>query len=372
MKPDAAKRDGPSKRATPSDRSTPGSPAILAVDGGNSKADAVLVDRSGTVLGAARQVAPSSVGGANGSVDALGDVIGAAARDARLDPSKRPIAVLGVYCLAGADVPFDERRIDRALTQLAWTKRNIVRNDTYAVLRAGSERGWGVGMVCGAGMNCVGIAPTGRQVRFASLGPLSGDIAAGGEWVGLAALGAAMRARDGRGPRTELEQAIPRHFGMTRSETVMRAMHRGALDQDLLVELAPVVFRAAGSGDRVAREILNQLADEVVAMVTATIRRLHVAKSDVDVVLGGGIFLADDRSFIGRVEQGIQTVAQRANILRLLLPPVLGAALIGLDELGADRGASGRLRESISHASIVGRGGRFARPAVRAASSLEA
>src|SRR5207245_1943174 len=71
--------------------------AVLAVDGGISKADALLLDRSGTLLGAARQVAPSSVGGVNGSVDALRHVIGAAARNAGFDPAARPIADVGVY-----------------------------------------------------------------------------------------------------------------------------------------------------------------------------------------------------------------------------------------------------------------------------------
>ena len=344
-------------------------PAILAVDGGNSKADALLLDRSGTLLGAARQVAPSSVGGVNGSVDALRHVIGAAARNAGFDPAARPIADVGVYCLAGADVPFDERRIDLALTERGWTGRNIVRNDTYAVLRAGTERGWGVGMVCGAGMNCLGIGPTGRHVRFASLGPLSGDIAAGGEWVGLAAIGAAMRARDGRGPRTQLERAVPQYFGLARPETVARAIHGEALDEARLVELPPIVFEVARTGDAVARGILDRLADEVVAMVTATIRRLHVSRDEVDVVLGGGIFLAEDRPFLARVEDGIRTVAPRANTVRLRLPPVVGAALIGLDEIGAAGRAAERLRESVSHASIVRRSGRSDRRSTRAGSS---
>jgi N-acetylglucosamine kinase-like BadF-type ATPase len=328
------------------------SPAVLAVDGGNSKADAILLDRAGRVLGAARWLGPSNVGRGDGALGPLGEVIRSAARDAGIAVDAGPVAELGVYCLAGADFPVDERRIGRTLARKRWADRTVVRNDTFAVLRAGTDRGWGVALVCGAGMNCLGIAPDGRMIRFPALGALSGDFAPGGEWVGLTALGAAIRARDGRGPRTTLERAVAQHFGMARPETVMNAMHRGRLSQDRLVELPPAVFEAARSGDRVARSILDRVAEEVVAMATAAIRRLRRAREDVDVVLGGGMFRAEDTAFVDRVQTGIREVAPLANVGVLQAPPVLGAALIGLDEIGAEAEAASKLRASIDHERI--------------------
>jgi len=330
---------------------SPGRPAILAVDGGNSKADALLVDRSGSVLAAARHAAPANVGRANGSVDSLAAVIRVVARDSGVDLGARPVAPVGVYCLAGADSSGDERRIERALAGRGWTARNVIRNDTHAVLWTGTDRGWGVALVCGAGMNCLGVGPTGREVRFAALGELSGDLAAGGEWVGLAALGAAVRARDGRGPRTVLEQTVPQHFGMSRPEAVARAMYDERLSRDRLVELPPTVFRAAASGDAVSRGILDRVADEVVTMVAATIARLHVTGRDVDVVLGGGMFRSGDQAFLDRVRSGIEAVAPRAHITTLALPPVVGAALLGLHEIGAGRRAQVRLREAVENSA---------------------
>ena len=333
-------------------------PAILAVDGGNSKADAILIDRAGVILGAARWIGRSNVGTADRSIAVLTDAIAAACADAAVPPERRPVAPVGVYCLAGADFPIDEQRVGRGLAQGGWTERTVVRNDTFAVLRAGTGRGWGVAVVCGAGMNCLGVGPDGRMVRFPALGPLSGDLAAGGDWVGLAALGAALRARDGRGARTALERSVPRHFGMARPETVMNAMHRGRLSRDRLVELPPTVFEAAMSGDSVARTILDQVADEVVAMATAAIRRLRLARADVDVVLGGGMFRSGDDAFAARVERGIRRVAPRANVTELTGPPVLGAGLLGLDEIGAPEEATATLRRSIDHATVERSGNR--------------
>src|SRR6478735_7838014 len=94
-----------------------------------------------------------------------------------------------------------------------WAARLRVGNDTFAVLRAGTESGWGVAITCGAGINCVGVGPDGRHVRFPALGEISGDWG-GGYDVGLAGISAAARSEDGRGPATALERLVPEHFGL--------------------------------------------------------------------------------------------------------------------------------------------------------------
>jgi N-acetylglucosamine kinase-like BadF-type ATPase len=332
-----------------------GRPAILAVDGGNSKTDAVLVARSGAVLGAARSRGSSNVGlGTSRSVDALGEAIMRACLEAGLSPNGRPLADTGVYCLAGADLPVDERRVARALAARGWTAASVVRNDTFGVLRAGTDRGWGVAVVCGAGMNCVGLAPNGRAVRFPALGDLSGDWAAGGEWLGLTALGVAVRARDGRGEPTVLERLVPEHFGLRRPAEVMEAMYVGRLDRDRLLELPPLLFAAAAQGDPVARGIIERLADEVVAMATAAIRRLRLASRDVEVILGGGVFRNEDGDFLERIQAGVRSTAHRAEVHKLDAPPVLGAGLIGLDRVGASARAAARLRTALTHGRMDG------------------
>jgi hypothetical protein len=68
----------------------------------------------------------------------------------------------------------------------------------------------------------------------------------------------------------------------------------------------------------------------------------------VEVVLGGGVFGTDDPGFHARVADGIHAVAPRALLRRLTAPPVLGAALLGLDHLGADDAAKERLRVAVS------------------------
>ena len=46
-------------------------------------------------------------------------------------------------------------------------------------------------------MNCSGVAPNGRSVRYAALGEVSGDDGGGG-WLGQQAVRSAVRGHDGR------------------------------------------------------------------------------------------------------------------------------------------------------------------------------
>ncbi len=305
--------------------------AVLAVDGGNSKTDLALLARDGRLLAAVRgpTISHQQVGLATGMEGFVALVAAAKAR-AGLD-DKTP-ADVGAYTLAGADTPGDVRRLTAALAATGVASETLVENDAFAPLRAGSERGWGVGVICGAGVNAAGIAPDGRRARLAAYGDISGDWG-GGRDLGTAALGAAVRARDGRGPRTTLEAAVPRHFGLARPLDVTNAIEFGRLDDDRLRELSPVVFAAARGGDAVARSIIDRMADEVAAMGLAIVRRLRLARLDVDVVLAGGVFRAQDPVFEARIASRIHDEASRATVHRLDAPPVLGAALRGFDHL---------------------------------------
>lgn len=336
--------------------------AVLAVDGGDSKTDVALLDRRGSVLGATRVKSSSHAGlGRVEALDTVARAIRSACRDFGIDPDRQPIAGIGVYCLAGADLPLDDRRIGRDVSRRGWTSTNLVRNDTFAVLRAGTDRGWGVAIVCGAGMNGAGVGPDGRIVRFPALGEISGDLAAGGGWIGTRAIACAMRAQDGRGPRTALEALVPAHFHLGRPSAVVEAIYVGRLDHRRVLELPPLVFAAAAKGDAVAQQIIDRVADEVVAFAVATIRRLRVTARDVDVILGGGIFRTDNAAFYQRIERGIRDVAPQAVLRPLQSPPVVGAALIGLDELDISRSRMSGLRAALTHARLVSSDGQRGR-----------
>jgi N-acetylglucosamine kinase-like BadF-type ATPase len=324
-------------------------PAVLAVDGGNSKTEVALVDAAGEVLGAARGPGTSHHHlGVPAALEALEALIAAACRDAAVPPGGRPLAEVGVWCLAGLDFPADDQAVGPAVAARGWVGQALLHNDVFAVLRAGSGRTWGIGVVVGAGMNCVGVAPDGREVRFPAVGELSGDWG-GGRDVGVAAVGAALRGEDGRGPETTLTRAVAGWFGLESALAVVEALFCGRIDQGRVLELVPLVFAEAEAGDPVADQIVARQVEEVVAMAWAAIRRLGLAGLDVDVVCGGGLFRGDTPAFLERIRSGLAPLAPAARLTRLTAPPVVGAALLGLDRLGAPPGAAERLRATLTH-----------------------
>ena len=153
-------------------------------------------------------------------------------------------------------------------------------------------------------MNCVGVVPDGREVRFPAIGELSGDWG-GGRDVGVAAVGAALRGEDGRGPRTTLTRLVPDWFGLPSALAVVEALFLERIDQRRVLELVPLVFAEADAGDEMAAQLVARQVDEIVAMAGAVIRRLDLTGRDVEVVLGGGLFQREAPSFLERIRSGI-------------------------------------------------------------------
>lgn len=315
---------------------------LLAVDGGNSKTDVAVLTVDGSVLSVVRgpTTAPVHVG-LLGSMDGLEALIAKARAAAGIAPTDPPF-VAGVFALAGADLPHEEAELAQAVRGRGWAHAVSVRNDVFAVLRAGTDAGPGVAIVCGAGINGVGVDRRGREVRFPALGPISGDWG-GGFDVGMAALGAAVRCVDGRGPDTTLAVAVPAYFHRSDPIDLMTAVHLGELAEDRMTELPPTVFAAAAAGDAVATVIVLRLADEVVAIATATLRSLG-EPDDVPVVLGGGLLRAGLPLLDGAIRRGIEDSSWRAHVAHPSVVPVLGAGLLALDLVGAEPEAATAVR----------------------------
>ena len=259
-------------------------------------------------------------------------------------------ADLAVLLIAGLDFPDEEEAYQAEAEKRGWAPEIVVGNDTYAVLRAGTERGWGIAVTCGTGMNCVGVGPDGRQVRFPSLGAVSGDAMDGAGAVGLAAVSAAARSEDGRGPKTELERLVPAHFELDSPVALARAIEAGSVPWRRLGELSPVVFAAADT-DAVAGEIVDRQAAEVVAFVRAAVNRLDLAGEDAEVVLGGSVLQSGNKRLLAGIEAGLREVSPRLSPVVARSRPIVGAVLTGLDRLGASPDAYERARSELDSAT---------------------
>jgi N-acetylglucosamine kinase-like BadF-type ATPase len=324
------------------------SAAVVAVDGGNSKTDVALVNADGSVLALVRGPLSSPQHlGVDGALAVVEGLLMEAEREAQLgdDAGRAQVAAL---LMAGVDFPGEEDAVRNAVEKRGWAQSVHVGNDTFAVLRAGTERGWGVAVTCGAGINCVGVAPDGRQARFPALGAITGDWG-GGYDLGLAAVSAAARSEDGRGPRTTLERAVPAHFDLTTPSELAEGIHTGRIEQRRVIELAPLVL-AEATDDAVAAEIVQHLASEVIALARVALTRLDLTQEPVEVLLGGGVLQDVDGDLLAAIDSGLRDAAPNITVRPTASAAIVGAALLGLDELEAGAEAQARLRRELGAA----------------------
>jgi N-acetylglucosamine kinase-like BadF-type ATPase len=311
---------------------------VLGVDGGNSKTELLAASLDGDVVGRARGPGNNvHFAGIEATVDFLGWLVAEAGLDAP--------ATHGVFYLCGVDVPADREALTSALGRTSWVRRATVDNDVFGLLRAGTDEGDAVTVVCGAGINCAGHAADGRVARYPSLGWESGDWG-GSVMLGREVLFLAARAEDGRGEPTVLRDLVREHFGLPVAE-VGEAVRYRRIPVGRLGELAPEIVRAAEEGDAVARQLVDRLAGEVVLMATRALADLGFTERPVPVLLGGGMLRTGSGLLYDEVVARLARAAPHARPAPVTEPPVLGAALDALDAAGASPEAAVRLRGAV-------------------------
>ena len=293
-------------------------PAVLAIDGGNSKTDVALVGADGTLLAA--PAAPGVPGMALPAETIRRARLRGPRRGRRGGPAPagpgdragrtgraRGYARHLSACVANADLPEEERRLGEALRAQGWSDTTHVANDTFAVLRAGLDGPgphWGVAVTCGAGINCVGVAP-GRaddpvpraRATYRRLGR-RGRPGPGGHLVGdprRGRAGAADRAaRGGARPLRRGEHARRRG----------RAVIPAKIGWEALLRLVPVLLRVAEGGDAVALDLVRRQAGGGVRDGAGRGPPPRPRQDQpVPVVLGGGVLTARDPLLTGEISQ---------------------------------------------------------------------
>ena len=122
------------------------------------------------------------------------------------------------------------------------------------------------------------------------------------------------------------------------------ALHLGKISEESLLELAPVLMAVAAAGDAVAQDLVRRQAEEISVMALTAMRRLGLTTLPTPVVLGGGVLTARDPLLITEITNRITAAAPQATVIVVAVPPVAGAALLGLDHVGAGPEAERRLR----------------------------
>lgn len=271
----------------------------VAIDGGNSKTEVVVLDEAaGELVEWARAIGAGSGSGPDAVVSAVSTVLGRLGID--------PASVRRVSAaVAGLDFAGDEAGHRAALATLFRQSEVEVVGDAIAVLEAGAGLDEALAIVCGAGLNAVARGPRG-VATVPALGWLSGD-SGGGDELGRAAVRAAARAEDGRGPSTLLLTRVLAETATSDTAELGKAIRDGAVSMRQVGALAATVARTAADGDPVATELLADSVREALLLADVVVRRAWDGSSvpgGTAAILAGGLFA--DPGFRDGVSTGLR------------------------------------------------------------------
>lgn len=306
---------------------------VLGVDAGNSKTLAAVADLRGQIVGVGR----SGIGdiyGAGGEDGAVTQVL--AAVDAALAAAGCSRSALrhSALCLAGIDWPADVTFWEESLDLVAWPGTRSIRNDAFALLRAGASEGVGVALSAGTGSAVGARGPAGAEWS----GSWWITHPMGGSALGESALDAICRAELGLAPPTALADAVCHQARVaSATELIEQATGRPPWSQARVAGLARVVLACAASGDAVAAEIVRAQGEAYGLYAAVAVRKVGLdAGGPLRVTLGGSVHASELPALREATEAGVRAQLPGAHIAVTSRHPVLGAVLQALAEQAPD------------------------------------
>ena len=244
--------------------------------------------------------------------------------------NKADIAGAG-FGVAGFDWASEQEITAQTIERLSLNAPFKFVNDTVPGLVAGSDEGWGVVVVSGTGSNCRGWdREHKREGRVTGHGVMMGE-GTGGTELMHRCMQLVGYAWSKRGPKTRLAEALTEYVGAKDLDDLIRGYT--TWEYRIGAEAAPIVFRVAQAGDPVARELIHWAGCELGEIANAVIRQLEFENLSFDVVMTGSMFEGGSM-LIEPMRETIHKLAPKARLIRLNVPPVLGAVMLGMEAGG--------------------------------------
>lgn len=190
---------------------------FLGVDAGGTNTYAVIVDDVGKVIGVGISGNGNHQINRNVAEASLHEAVHQAIQQANISKESLTYSYFGI---AGADRPIDLTVLTPMIDQLNLPRYEIA-CDTYIALRAGTDRSYGVVIICGTGVNCAGIGLDQTMYQCGGFNYLHGDFG-GGSGLANEVYRSVIRAWDGRGEDTLLTSLLLDFLGY---ETVDQMFH---------------------------------------------------------------------------------------------------------------------------------------------------
>lgn len=303
--------------------------AVVGVDGGGTKTQAVVLDANFAILGEglAGPSNPLRVGIANAAT-AIREAIDRACEGARIRRTDLVAAQIG---LAGARRKELSARMREALVGLGIGEVVVV-GDADIALYGATEGEPGLIVIAGTGSICCGVNARGKRACAGGWGPIAGD-EGGGAWLARRALRAIAHAADGRGPATSLTLSACSYFHVSDPNDLSTAIYAPTITNERLAGFGKYVIEAAKARDRIAREIVAEGGRELGTSAAAVIRNLKLERESFQVAYVGRVFEAAGELVLSPLSEEVKRVAPKAYLAPPRFSPAVAAARMAREHL---------------------------------------
>ncbi|HXK49394.1 MAG TPA: BadF/BadG/BcrA/BcrD ATPase family protein [Clostridiales bacterium] len=162
----------------------------------------------------------------------------------------------------------------------------IINSDALLALNVYFAEKPGLLLISGTGSICYGKDQNGDLFRTGGFGYLIDD-AGSGFWFGKEAVKAAFRSYYHFGKGSLLEDLVKSHFGVQRTDELFEVIYKGDA-RSVISSASELVFAAAENGCKVAEEIIERGASELIELVRNCSE--HIDRKAPFVVLHGSVF----------------------------------------------------------------------------------
>lgn len=274
---------------------------FLGVDGGQSATTALIGDETGRVLATGSGGPCNHVGAAEGADKlkrAVAESVGSACRQAGVQPR------FEAACFGMSGGPDDKEAL---LAELLDCGKLIVTHDALIALAGATAGDPGIVTIAGTGSIAFGRNAEGRTERAGGWGYIFGD-EGGGFDIARHALRAALRMEEGWGPSTLLRERLLSACGATDANQLLHLWYTDPWPRPRVARFARLVDDTAAAGDPVAREILENAAQQLAGLAAAVRRQLWQPGAQLRAACIGGVFrsgrLAERFRLLLELEEG--------------------------------------------------------------------
>ncbi|MFH1714164.1 MAG: BadF/BadG/BcrA/BcrD ATPase family protein [Candidatus Nealsonbacteria bacterium] len=301
---------------------------IIGVDGGGAKTVAALADSNGRILKISKEGSshPRNIG-INKAIDNLVMAI------ERVLPKNKEISAV----FLGLPAMEEEFKLKKEKIRKELLKRKkmsaifkgklVIGSDQLVGFRSGTDKKEGIVVIAGSGCAIHGWGE-GKEVKVDGWGYLS-ELGSSFR-IGQRALQEIFKDLDGRSSVTMITKLVFGELKVKNKESLIEKIY-SQNPMDIVPSLAVLVDKAAERGDKIAKDILQGAAEELVLSVKVVIKKFQFQKKIFPVVLIGSMFKS--KTVLEGVKKGIKKISFNAEFIRPQEEPVIGAVKLAKEQI---------------------------------------